>query len=119
MRHFELHPMCTSGSRSELTFMSVSKEKLSRLLLYTNAVPAIFHVLEKLAAVAPVDKGHWLDKQRASLLNGKVEVVIESLKRQYDKKEEVTRLIGYMENHKHQMDYLTYRQNGWMKGCLS
>ena len=76
----------------------------------------IFHVLEKLAAVAPADKGHWLDKQRASLLNSKVEAVIESLKRQYDKKEEVTRLIGYMENHKHQMDYLTYRQNGWMIG---
>lgn len=73
-----------------------------------------FHVCEKLAESVPRDKP-WLDQQKKYLLDGKVSTVIQTVKK-LPRSETNEKLITYLENHKDQMDYKTYREKGWMIG---
>ena len=85
---------------------------------YAGSVHIIdyFHVCEKLASVAPRDVGGWLAKQKEALLNSRVEAVIGEVKTLQGNEEDINQLLGYLENHKHQMNYQYYRQQGWMIG---
>jgi Uncharacterised protein family (UPF0236) len=77
----------------------------------------LFHVSEKLAAVAPKDGGVWLEKQKASLLESNVDSVIRSLKKLSKSGiVGVENLVTHIEIHKSKMDYKLYRENGWMIG---
>jgi hypothetical protein len=57
-----------------------------------------------------------LAKQKEALLNNRVEAVIGEVKTLQGNEEDINQLIGYLENHKHQMNYQYYRQQGWMIG---
>lgn len=86
---------------------------------YPKAVHIIdvFHVCEKLASIAPKDSKAWLAKQTQTLLNSGVEQVMTELKTLPScPGDEIHKLMGYLENHKHQMDYPHYRKQGWMIG---
>jgi Uncharacterised protein family (UPF0236) len=85
---------------------------------YAGSVHIIdfFHVCEKLASVAPKGVSGWLAKQKEALLNSEVEAVIAEVKTLQGNEEAINQLFGYLENHKHQMDYGYYRQQGWMIG---
>ena len=84
---------------------------------YPDAVHILdfFHVCEKLAEVTPKNDVGWLDQQKASLLESKIEVVINRVKQLPDNTM-VDKLITYLENHKSNMNYKYYREQGWMIG---
>lgn len=85
---------------------------------YEGAVHIIdfFHVCEKLATLAPKGDGKWLAMQKGLLLNNEVEKVIDGIRRLKSNQEDVDKVLGYLENHKHQMKYRDYRNRGWMIG---
>lgn len=85
---------------------------------YADAVHILdlFHVLEKLACVAPPGNSAWLATQKENLLNSQVEAVITEVKLLDCPGNGIEKLVGYLENHKHQMDYRYYREQGWMIG---
>jgi hypothetical protein len=45
-----------------------------------------------------------------TLLNNRVEAVIGEVKTLQGNEEDINQLLGYLENHKHQMNYQSYRQ---------
>lgn len=51
-----------------------------------------------------------------ALHNNQVEAVISEVKTVQGNEEDINQLLGYLENHKHQMNYQYYRQQGWMIG---
>ena len=85
---------------------------------YEGAVHIIdfFHVCEKLASLSPKGDIGWLARQKASLLDNGVEAVMAEVKNLNCNKEDIDQVLGYIENHKHQMNYRDYRQQGWMIG---
>lgn len=85
---------------------------------YEGAVHILdfFHVCEKLASVAPKDNGAWLAQQKEALMDSQTEAVIAAVKSLKAPDEDIQKLSGYLENHKHQMDYQYYRKQGWMIG---
>jgi Uncharacterised protein family (UPF0236) len=85
---------------------------------YEGAVHIIdfFHVCEKLASVAPKNDRNWLARQKEAMLNSEVENVLVAVKTLPGQGDVIQTLIAYLENHKHQMDYHYYRQQGWMIG---
>lgn len=77
----------------------------------------LFHVCEKLASVAPRGSEDWLARQTQALLSSGAEPVMAELRALPSRPgDEIEKLMGYLENHKHQMDYPHYRKNGWMIG---
>lgn len=80
---------------------------------YPTAVHILdfFHVCEKIAEVAPGPG--WLQAQKADLLDGRADLVIERLG-QMAPDDRTGKVIAYMKNHKDKMDYKEYRRNGWM-----
>ena len=85
---------------------------------YKGAVHILdfFHVCEKLAPLAPKGDVKWLARQKESLLKDGVEAVIAEVTKLRPMHENVDQVLVYLENHKHQMDYRYYRQQGWMIG---
>ena len=85
---------------------------------YKGAVHILdfFHVCEKLALLAPKGDVKWLARQKESLLKDGVEAVIAEVTKLRPMHENVDQVLVYLENHKHQMNYRYYRQQGWMIG---
>mgnify|MGYP000856805919 CR=1 FL=1 len=85
---------------------------------YEGAVHIIdfFHVCEKLAPLAPKEDGGWLARQKEALLHSNVDAVIAEVKKLKHNRDDIDQVLGYFENHKHQMNYQYYRQRGWMIG---
>lgn len=85
---------------------------------YEGAVHIIdfFHVCEKLASVVPKNDSKWFATQKEAMLNSEVEHVLAAVKALPEQGDTIQTLIDYLENHKHQMDYLYYQKQGWMIG---
>lgn len=73
-----------------------------------------FHVCEKLAEAVPQNPA-WLSIQKTDLGEGKIDAVIERVKKQ-GLGEAAEKVSAYLENHRASMDYPHYRQQGWMIG---
>jgi hypothetical protein len=66
--------------------------------------------------LAPRGDEKWLAMQKGLLLNNEVEKVIDGIRKLKSNQEDVDKVLGYLENHKHQMKYRDYRNRSWMIG---